>query len=100
MNIYVEYNGERIGRDYERYVVLEDVKMPSTNDVLEAIKISLDRNEILSKYDKAKIYAAYGGSNYFEGSDSMYPPQTHNLTDGQSYRSIHSAKAIIAMSSG
>jgi hypothetical protein len=60
LNTQATYNGERIGRDEERYLVFDDINEESNNEVINAVRTALDNNKVLSLSDKARIRAAYG----------------------------------------
>lgn len=85
VNTQATYNGERIGKDRESYIILRDQEQASSNEVLAHIKSVFDNNKLLSPIEKESIL-----SKYYE----------NNITDAQAYRSLDSAKTVIAMSTG
>ena len=79
------YNGERIGKDEETYVVLSDHYMPSSKEVLSLIDDVLKNNKVLSRAEKGRIRKLY---------------ENNNITDAQAFRSLDSVRTIIAMYNG
>lgn len=82
LNTEAMYKGERIGKDTENYIVLRDLEIESSKEVMEAVSRILDENVNLSKEDKDNILRMY---------------KANNITDAQAYRSLDSYKSIIGM---
>ena len=85
LNTQAMYNGERIGKDKETFVVLSDQIKPSTDEVMGHIKSILDANPYLSDRDKANYLSKF---------------TENNVSDAAAYRSLKSAREIIAMTTG
>lgn len=82
LNTEAMYKGERIGKDTENYIVLEDLEIESSSEVMEAISRILDENTKLTREDKDNILRMY---------------KVNNITDAQAYRSLKSYKSLIGM---
>jgi hypothetical protein len=85
VNTQAMYKGERIGKDKESYIILSDYEQESTKEVLNYIDRVLNSNNLLSETEKKNILSKY---------------YANNVTDAQAYRSLDSAKTVIAISTG
>ena len=89
INTLASYKGERLGKDFENYLVIKDYEENSSDTVYELMKEALDDNKIISKADKEFILSHYKNSK-----------GANNITDAQAYRTLESARSIIAMNTG
>ena len=111
MNTKAVYNGERIGRDWERTIYLQDDEIVSS--VLEDIKTVImekHKNGVLSDYNAASILSKFGYSNhvvkdkngkekkYAKVGNTMVETSYVNVADAQAYRSLGSYRAMLGMS--
>lgn len=111
MNTKAVYNGERIGRDWERTIYLQDDEIVSS--VLEDIKTVImekHKNGVLSDYNAASILSKFGYSNhvvkdkngkekkYAKVGNTMIETSYVNVADAQAYRSLGSYRAMLGMS--
>lgn len=106
LNTKATYKGDRIGRDWERTIILKDSEIVS--DVVDGIKeIIMEKHKKgeLSDYDAASILSKYGYSNhtvegkkYVKIGSVMVKTSKVNVADAQAYRSISSYRAILGMS--
>lgn len=84
LNTKAMYNGERIGRDWERTIYLKDDEIVSS--ALEDIKTVLD--ERVKKGEMSKM----------DRDNIVYKFRNVNVADAQAYRSLSSYRAILGMS--
>lgn len=85
LNTEAMYKGERIGKDTENYIVLQDLEIESSKEVMEAMSRILDENDKLSKEEKDDILRMH---------------KVNNITDAQAYRFLDSYKSLIGMHVG
>lgn len=85
LNTLAMYKGDRVGKDIEKYVVLKDIVVPSTVEVLTHIEKALSQDPHISKKDVERIKALH---------------EANNITDGSAVRTLDSAKSVIAMHKG
>ena len=81
LNTNAEFNDKRIGRKFEKTILLKDDKIRSY--VYDDIKQTLDARKDLNKTDKEYILSQY---------------EDVNVADAQAYRSLDSYRAVMGMS--
>ena len=111
LNTLATFHGERVGRETERTIYLEDDEIVSSvlSDIEEVVRDRHSRGE-LSDYDAAYMLASYGYSNhevthkngkktkYAKVGDVLVPTSKVNVADAQAYRSLSSYRAMMVMS--
>lgn len=112
LNTQALFNGEKVGREWERTIYLKDSEIVSTaiNDITEVMLDKYNRGE-LNAYTTANILAKFGyvnheikdvktgaKSKYVKIGDTIVKTSYINVADAQAYRSLSSYKAILAMS--
>ena len=111
LNTSATYNGERIGREWERTIYLKDSEIVSSvlSDIEEVIVAKYNAGE-LTEYNAASILSKFGYSNhtittkngkekkYAKVGSTMVETAYVNVADAQAYRSLSSYKAIMVMS--
>lgn len=83
LNTKAVFNGERLGRDFERTIYIADEEIKSS--IIDSVKSVLDakvKSGELSKLDRDYILSQYNKVN---------------VADAQAYRSLSSYRAILAM---
>ena len=105
------WNGERVGREKERCIYLQDSKIKSklADELESTIKERVVKKEITA-YDACNLLASYGLSNEEIGNTPYYTltdlatnkkvfvkTSKVNVTDGQSYRTISSYRRVMIM---
>ena len=111
LNTSATFNGERIGREWERTIYLKDSEIVSSvvSDIEDAIMAKYKAGE-LTEYNAASILSKFGYSNhtvttkngkekkYAKVGSTMVETSYVNVADAQAYRSLSSYKAIMVMS--
>lgn len=106
LNTKAFYNGELIGREWEKTIYLKDYEIKSSilKDIEEVIKDRHQKGK-LSDYDAASILSKFGYSNYtMNGKEYTkignvsIKTSLINVADAQAYRSLSSYRAILGMS--
>jgi hypothetical protein len=111
LNTSATYNGERVGREWERTIYLKDSEIVSSvlSDIEEVIMAKYHAGE-LTEYNAASILSKFGYSNhtvttksgkekkYAKVGSTMVETAYVNVADAQAYRSLSSYKAIMVMS--
>ena len=111
LNTFATYNGERVGREWERTIYLKDSEIVSSvlSDIEEVIMAKYNAGE-LTEYNAASILSKFGYSNhtvttkngkekkYAKVGSTMVETAYVNVADAQAYRSLSSYKAIMVMS--
>lgn len=111
LNTKAKYNGELVGREWERTIYLQDSKIKSQvlDDIEEVIMQKHNKGEI-DDYGAAFVLAQYGYSNHVvtdnKGKETKYAKigkvmvktSKINVADAQAYRSLSSYRAIMVMS--
>ena len=111
LNTKATFNGERVGRDWERTLYLKDSEIASAalSDIEEVIMAKYKAGE-LTEYNAASILSKFGYSNhvvktkngkekkYAKVGSTMVETSYVNVADAQAYRSLSSYKAIMVMS--
>lgn len=84
LNTKAMYNGERVGRDYERTIYLKDDEIVSSgiNEIKEVLDSKVEKGE-LSVLDRDYILSKF---------------KNVNVADAQAYRSLSSYRAVLGMS--
>lgn len=105
LNTQATYNGEKVGREWERTIYLADDEVTSNivKDVEEVIMEKYNSKE-LSAYDAASILSKFGyfnkvinGKRYVKIGDISVPSSGVNVADAQAYRSLSSYRAMMVM---
>ena len=105
LNTRAEYNGEVVGREWEKTIYLADNEIASTvvEDIKQVILSKYEAGE-LTEYNAASILAKYGYSNheidgkeYTKVGSTMIKTSSVNVADAQAYRSISSYRAMMVM---
>jgi hypothetical protein len=111
LNTSATYNGERVGREWERTIYLKDSEIVSSvlSDIEEVIMAKYHAGE-LTEYNAASILSKFGYSNHTittkSGKEKKYAKVGSTMVetayvivaDAQAYRSLSSYKAIMVMS--
>lgn len=105
LNTMAKFNGETIGRKWERTIYLADNEIVSSiaKDVEEIFLKKLKDGE-LTEYEAASVISKYGLHNveindkkYYKVGDTMVETSYINVADAQAYRSLSSYRAMMGM---
>lgn len=106
LNTMAKFNGETVGRTWERTIYLMDNEIVSTiaEDVEDLFLDKYNSGEI-SEYEAASIISKYGVSNmekngkkYYKLGKTIVRTSLVNVADAQAYRSLSSYRAVMCMS--
>ena len=105
LNTRAEYNGEIVGREFEKTIYLADEEITSSvvEDIKEVILEKYSKGE-LTEYNAASILSKFGYSNhtldgkkYTKIGKTMVKTSAVNVADAQAYRSLSSYRAMMVM---